>query len=326
MAQETASAYGTIRFGEVGEAGLHGKSADREHPTHEYVRLHGMLSEPGNVAYRYNFITNRFDYVSPEIMALLGFSEEEWLVMDTREAIDRLHPDDYLKVGDELRAIIQGGSTIIEYRFLGKDGAYRWLNDRIEIVTDADERPRYRVGVLRGSTRQAEVMEGTTLGAPVEGRRLVARWIEDARKITSTPRRGFRGSRAAAMAAGLLLLLGGAYAYHMMRGITASPGPAGESQVTPSPETQLARQVGSLTADRDRLERRVKTLERRLAAARKPLGTAVHPAVAAIPGPVTTEAPGTQRPKAPAESTMQVLAFFRGPAHQQIAPDPPSNH
>jgi cell division protein FtsB len=324
MAQEDASSYGAVPTGAEGEAGPHGRRGDREHPTHEYVRLQGMLSEPGDVAYRYNFITNRFDCISPEITALLGFSEEEWLMMETREAIDRLHPNDCLKVGEELKAVIQGGSAILEYRFLGKDGAYHWLNDRIEIITDADERPRYRVGVLRGSARPAEVMQGTTAEVPGEGRRLVARWIEDARKNTPTLRRRVRGLRAAAMAAGLLLLLGGAYAYHTMRGITTSRGPVGERQVTPSSETQLAQQVGSLAAERDRLKRRVKTLERRLAAAREPAGTALHPAVAANSGPVNTPAAGTQRRKAPAKSTTQVLAFFSVSAHQQIAPDPPS--
>lgn len=326
MAQEDTGSFGRVPSGAEGETGPHGKRPDREHPTHEYVRLHGMLSEPGDVAYRYNFITNRFDYVSPEIAALLGFSEEEWLVMDVREAIDRLHPEDCLKIGDELRAIIQGGSTILEYRFLGKDGAYHWLNDRIEIITDADERPRYRVGVLRGLARSAEVIEAATGGAPVERRRLVARWIEDARKTISTPRRGIRGSRVAAVAAGLLLLLGGAYAYHAMRGITANRAPAGESRVTPSNETQLAQQVGSLRAQRDRLTRRVRILERRLAAGSDRSRTQAHPAVAAIPRPATAPAAGQQRPEAPAKSLTQVLARFRVPAHQQIASDPPSTH
>ncbi|HSB72653.1 MAG TPA: PAS domain-containing protein [Candidatus Methylomirabilis sp.] len=284
-----------------------------------------MLSAPGDVAYRYNFLTNRFDYVSPEISALLGYSEAEWLVMDMREAFERLHPNDCLKVGDGLKAIIRGGRTILEYRFLGKDGAYHWLNDRMEIITDTDERPRYRVGVLREHVGSADVVEAATDEVSAEKRRLIARWLEDARSNTAKPGRGVRGSRAAAMAAGVLLLLGGTFAYYTMRGITPSQGPTSQGQVAPGSETGLAEQLRSLTAEKDRLERRVRALERRLAAARDGSGTKVHPVVAATPRPRTGPAPGEPQPMVSATRTRHVWALFRVPAHQPIAPDPPTS-
>jgi PAS domain S-box-containing protein len=71
-----------------------------------------------------------FDYVSPRIQDVLGFSPEEW------DASARIHPHDRARVAEALdRSAQTGGSFLMEYRFLAKDGSVVWVLDHASLIS-----------------------------------------------------------------------------------------------------------------------------------------------------------------------------------------------
>lgn len=86
-------------------------------------------------------------YVSPQIEALLGFTQKEWLENPILW-YERLHPDDKdrwdvefartLTLDEEFRSI---------YRFVARDGHVVWVRGEVKIVRDEWGRPLYVQGV-----------------------------------------------------------------------------------------------------------------------------------------------------------------------------------
>jgi PAS domain S-box-containing protein len=124
-------------------------------------RLRDVLDLSLDAVYRLDLGTGRFDYISPVNELLTGFSAEEFGAFSLEEFTGRIHPDDRDRLGAIIASAMKGTfattSGPIEYRFLHRDGSYRWLSDHFTFQTDTDGRPRYRVGVVRDVTRQKEI-------------------------------------------------------------------------------------------------------------------------------------------------------------------------
>lgn len=84
-------------------------------------------------------------FASDNLTKALGYSPEEF-VGDPRFWADRIHPDDRERVFAELRRLFEGGTYEHEYRFLHKDGTYRWMRDALEVIRDADGQPVELIG------------------------------------------------------------------------------------------------------------------------------------------------------------------------------------
>ncbi|MDQ6607471.1 MAG: EAL domain-containing protein [Actinomycetota bacterium] len=100
-----------------------------------------------------------WDYVSPQIESILGFSPEEWL-MDPSLWSTRLHPCDRERVlaGEAVSGMVAGAAGgAIEYRMLHCDGRVVWIRDDALLVRDELGRARWN-GVLSDITerKQAE--------------------------------------------------------------------------------------------------------------------------------------------------------------------------
>src|SRR6266542_2359607 len=66
-------------------------------------------------------------YVSPQVEALLGFTQAEWLA-NPALWVERLHPQDRARVRAEWAAAqAEGGPFRSEYRLLGRDGRAVWV-------------------------------------------------------------------------------------------------------------------------------------------------------------------------------------------------------
>jgi len=91
-------------------------------------------------------IAENFGYTSEEFMSTPGF----WA--------DHIHPHDRDRVFQEISCIAQKGRIIYEYRFLHKDGNYRWVLDEVNAVYDADGACTELVGYIIDITarKQAE--------------------------------------------------------------------------------------------------------------------------------------------------------------------------
>ena len=110
----------------------------------------------------------RWDYVSPQIETLLGFSPQEWMALASTWW-NRVHPDDRERVAENEKEFERTGKPLRqEYRMIARDGHVLWFRDEaIQLRRDAD-RPPLMQGVLHDITdqkrledqlRQAQKME-----------------------------------------------------------------------------------------------------------------------------------------------------------------------
>jgi PAS domain S-box-containing protein len=86
-------------------------------------------------------------YVSPQIEALLGFSQREWLD-DPVLWFKRLHPDDQDLWNREFaRGIASGGPFRAECRVIARDGHVVWILGEARLVRDDHGRPLFLQGI-----------------------------------------------------------------------------------------------------------------------------------------------------------------------------------
>jgi PAS domain S-box-containing protein len=110
-------------------------------------RPHAVLRECA--AYRRNLQTGTYEYVSPVIEAVTGFSADEMYTMTPADWLNRIHPEDCLRLVFEVERLTAGGRAVLEYRFQHKDGRYRWVAERADIQPEPDGLPRRSVGFIR---------------------------------------------------------------------------------------------------------------------------------------------------------------------------------
>lgn len=119
-------------------------------------RFRTVLENSRDAAYRRDLQTDAYDYMSPVIEQITGFTAAEFADMPLKEVIERIHPDDRNLVQSRLETVMTApcASDLVEYRFQSKNGKYRWLSDNLKVVCDAEGRPRYRVGIVRDVTER----------------------------------------------------------------------------------------------------------------------------------------------------------------------------
>lgn len=122
------------------------------------ARFRSVLESSLDVAYRRNLKTDRYDYLSPAIEKLVGFSVDEFSTLPFREVLERIHLDDLPHVEEAIERMLTGdpAPTTVEYRLRGKSGEYLWLSDHFAILKDDEDVPLYRVGIIRDITERKE--------------------------------------------------------------------------------------------------------------------------------------------------------------------------
>ncbi len=122
-------------------------------------RFRAVLENSLDAAYRRNLQADRYDYVSPVIEEILGFTPEEMAAMNRDEVMGRVHPDDSPRIEAELNAAAASGRGLLVYRFLSKRGEYLWLEDHFTVTLDPDGRPLFRGGIVRDITERRRTEE-----------------------------------------------------------------------------------------------------------------------------------------------------------------------
>ena len=86
-------------------------------------------------------------FISENISALTGFSQEEYLSAPDFW-ISHLHPDDKDRLFTEMSELFNTGeSRSYEYRFLCSDNQYIWVLDKLKISRDSEGKPVEMVGL-----------------------------------------------------------------------------------------------------------------------------------------------------------------------------------
>jgi two-component system CheB/CheR fusion protein len=95
-------------------------------------------------------------YVSPQIEALLGFSQKEWLE-DPTLWYRQLHSDDQQRWHEEFaRTCATGVPFRADYRLIARDGRVVWVHGECQVVRDAEGRPLFLQGIAFDITQRKE--------------------------------------------------------------------------------------------------------------------------------------------------------------------------
>ena len=97
----------------------------------------------------------QWDYVSPQIETLLGYTPEEWA--GRRELWwDALHPDDRkAALADEEGSARPGGELRSEYRLRRRDGSWVWVRDEATVIENEHGELRFHGRAARHHRAQA---------------------------------------------------------------------------------------------------------------------------------------------------------------------------
>jgi PAS domain S-box-containing protein len=120
-------------------------------------RFRFVLENSLDAAYRRDMQNDRYDYISPVIEKITGFSVQEAGEMPLEEMLNRVHPEDAERVSRELSEAMARGQGALEYRFRCKDEEYRWLADYLVVQKDRAGRPVYLTGIVRDITGRKEM-------------------------------------------------------------------------------------------------------------------------------------------------------------------------
>ena len=93
-------------------------------------------------------------YISDNVKGLVGWEPGHFLE-NPRFWIKHVHPEDRRRVLKRLKLPWPEDHQTFEYRFLAKDGAYRWMHDEVRLVRDEDGKPVEMAGRLDGHHERA---------------------------------------------------------------------------------------------------------------------------------------------------------------------------
>jgi two-component system, LuxR family, sensor kinase FixL len=121
-------------------------------------RFREVLESSLDFVYRRNLRKAGYDYLSPSIQAITGYTPEEFRSLSQEDLLSLIHPEDRERVANELAqaAAAEKGNSLFEYRFKHKEGSYRWYSDLVAFVKDDRGENLYFVGHLRDITDQKE--------------------------------------------------------------------------------------------------------------------------------------------------------------------------
>lgn len=100
----------------------------------------------------------RLSYVSPAFEAIWGLPLSV-LKNDSHAFLGGVHPDDRAKVEESMAAQYRGQERQITYRVVRPDGAIRWIEDRAQIIFDAQGKPVRASGYAEDITERRQMQE-----------------------------------------------------------------------------------------------------------------------------------------------------------------------
>ena len=122
-------------------------------------RYHSVLDNSRDVIYRVNLQTGRYEYISPAVQTVVGFSPDELMAQDFETGLTMIHPDDMPAMRVALARLEETDQTKAEYRQRAKSGEYKWLSNYMSLIKDGTGRPLYRDGNIRDITESKQAEE-----------------------------------------------------------------------------------------------------------------------------------------------------------------------
>jgi PAS domain S-box-containing protein len=125
----------------------------------QQAKLRALVEQVPAIVYTAGFGADaHWDYVSPQIETLLGYTAEEWAA-DPTCWWNALHPDDRARaLEEEDGAAEPGGRLHSEYRLRRRDGDWIWVRDEATVIRNEDGELRFQ-GVLLDITEAKRAEE-----------------------------------------------------------------------------------------------------------------------------------------------------------------------
>lgn len=115
-------------------------------------RFRSILENSRDIIYCFNPKTLHYDYISPSLKTITGFSTEEWTSMDINELSSLVHPDDISIIQKSIQQLQECGKTELEYRQKNKNGEYQWFSSNISLIEEKSSGNFYHYGNTRDIT------------------------------------------------------------------------------------------------------------------------------------------------------------------------------
>ncbi len=122
------------------------------------------LESADHVLYRLNVKEGRYDYVSPSVERVSGFTPEEFLQQGLEDMARQVHPEDWARIQQRTEQLRSASgderSTLqVEYRRKVKDGSYHWFYDSAMCIFGPDGQLEAVVGSAYDITEQKRVRQ-----------------------------------------------------------------------------------------------------------------------------------------------------------------------
>ncbi len=124
-------------------------------------RLQKIVENSGDVIYLMDLETRKYNYMSPSVEKMLGYSAEEVKKGGPDFIFDKTHPEDLKSIkkkfkelgADDLESQINLNT---EFRVERSDGEYVWVNNKRSLIHDSDGKPIAVVGNVRDISERKE--------------------------------------------------------------------------------------------------------------------------------------------------------------------------
>jgi PAS domain S-box-containing protein len=118
-----------------------------------------IVERSNDVFYRQNIKTGLFEYVSPKVYEMLGYTTEEFERLDFDGQKNNTHPDDlphlHNFVTDLIEADTRGKKFVTrKFRLKNRQGEYRWIHGNYTLLREVDSSPHLIVGSLKDITEE----------------------------------------------------------------------------------------------------------------------------------------------------------------------------
>jgi PAS domain S-box-containing protein len=126
------------------------------------ARLEHVISDNPAVIYtarpRPDFSDFDATYMSRSAVSLTGLKPEDF-INHPEVWHNRVHPEDLNRYFAELPLLWKEGQHTFEYRFMHKDGVYRWIREEARVIRDAAGKPVEVLGYWSDITRERQTEE-----------------------------------------------------------------------------------------------------------------------------------------------------------------------
>jgi len=120
-----------------------------------FSRLTTILENSRDILYSINYESFTFEFLSPSVIDMTGYSQKEILAMNRDEFLKIIHPDDQEKYKKYWKSIKERNirrNQTFEYRIKPKKGITKWLSDKHLMIFDENEQLVKLIGNIRDIT------------------------------------------------------------------------------------------------------------------------------------------------------------------------------